>query len=185
MPKPRDFTPAQAQIIRATAQKIWHSKFEWMKAIKKTKTQDARPGGQEAMALALGVSQQTVSALLDLKQTGNKYKPGFTVATAVANLDGKTLDDLIGEYSHPEAPEDEGPESATTRSRSKRPPAVDESFPNLSVCVQFHAATKHWSAWTIAAARAGYFGLSDFAPPEWAGKLDSLEKVLERARKAG
>ncbi|HET9045117.1 MAG TPA: hypothetical protein VFN70_18305 [Burkholderiales bacterium] len=182
MPKPRDFTPAQAQVIRATALKIWHEKFEWMKATKKTKTSPARLGGQEAMALALGVSQQTVSSLLDLKGAGNNYTPGYTVATAVANLDGKTLDDLIGQYSHPDAADDDdAPESATAKRATSG--GSGSTFANLDVCISFHAATKQWSPWTIAAARAGYFGLADFAPPEWVGKLDALEKTLERGRK--
>lgn len=56
---------------------------------------------------------------------------------------------------------------------------------HLDVCLQFYASSKHWSPWTIAAARAGFFGNSDFAPPEWAGKLDALETALNRARKAG
>ena len=58
------------------------------------------------------------------------------------------------------------------------------SFRNLDTCIQFYAATKLWSTWTVAAARAGYFGTSDFAPPEWATRLDKLESVLDRSRKA-
>jgi len=49
--------------------------------------------------------------------------------------------------------------------------------------MRFYASSKHWSPWTVAAARAGFFGSTDFAAPEWAGKLDILEKALERARK--
>lgn len=176
MPKREDFTPAQQQVIRATAQKVWRKQFQWMKAVKRTKTSPAKPGGQEAMALALGLSQQTVSALLD---PDNKYKPGYRVAAAVANLDGKTLDDLIGEYSHEDQSTEEEPESKA------QPLVGPESFANLTICIHYNSATKHWSPWTVAAARAGFFGLSDFPPPEWQSKLDQLEKALERARKTG
>ena len=142
MPKPRDFTPAQSQVIRATARKIWHKQFEWMKAVKATKTSPARPGGQEAMALALGLSQQTISSLLDEKST---YKPGYKVATAIANLDGKTLDDLIGEYAHDDAPESEAPPSGdrahhdrTTRSA---PPPPSNTGRNVALVIALGCVT--------------------------------------------
>ena len=57
-------------------------------------------------------------------------------------------------------------------------------FANLDLCIRFFASSKHWSAWTVAAAQAGFFGGVDFAPPEWADKLDALERALDRARKA-
>jgi DNA-binding XRE family transcriptional regulator len=180
MAKRADFTPEQQQIIRATARKVWRKQFEWMKAVKRTKDTPARPGGQEAMALALGVSQQTVSALID---PDNKYKPGFKVATAVANLDGKTLDDLIGEYGHDdEVVGDE--ENDVTPSGNKQPPVGPEPFANLTTCINYNSSTKHWSPWTIAAARAGFFGLTDYPPPEWGMKLDTLERALEKVRKS-
>lgn len=119
------------------------------------------------MALAIGISQQSVSNLLK-----GKYNPGVKVARSIANLDGQTLEQLIGDFAEAEdAPIQRGPSSSS-------------SFANLDVCVQFFASTKHWSPWTLAAARAGFFGQADFAPPEWVPKLDHLEKALERARKA-
>lgn len=151
------FTPEQHEVIHAAAQRVWKNKFKWMKA------SPDHPGGQEAMALALGVSQQTVSSLLK-----GKYKPGVKVARAIANLDGQRLEELVGDFAEPDAPV---------------VPMNGTSFANLDVCIQFHASTKHWSPWTIAAARSGFFGQSDFAAPEWAGKLDQLEKALERVRK--
>src|SRR5678815_3536971 len=176
MAKPKDFTPEQAMIIRATARKVFNRDFAWMKAVKKTKTTPYRPGGQEAMGLALGrVSQQTVSALLDPK---NEYSPGYRIAAAVANLDGKTLDQLIGDFAYPEAPDSEPPPAPTAPL-----PSAHEPFANLTTCINYNAAIKSWSPWTIAAARAGFFGLTDLPAPEWGTKLDMLEKALERARK--
>ncbi len=181
MAKPKDFTPEQALIIRATARKIFNRDFAWMKAVKKTKTTPYRPGGQEAMGLALGgVTQQTVSALLDPKSA---YSPGFRIATAVANLDGKTLDELIGDYAHEDAPESAAEEEKPPRRPTPLLPA-HEPFANLTTCINYNSAIKQWSPWTIAAARAGYFGNTDFSAPEWGSKLDHLEKALERARKS-
>jgi DNA-binding XRE family transcriptional regulator len=174
MPAKKHFTPEQREIILATAKKIWRKKFEWMK--KATKD---HPAGQEAMALALGLSQQTVSSLIKPNST---YNPGFQVATAIANLDGKRLVDLIGDYG--DEPDDESEESSThEKTATSMPPAAEAGFRNLAVCIEFYAAEKHWSPWTVAAARAGYFGTSDFAAPAWATKLDYLEKLLEKARK--
>lgn len=162
MPAKPTFTPEQRQVIHAAAKRVWKAKFAWMK-----KTDD-RPGGQEAMALALGVTQQTVSNLLK-----GTYHPGAAVAAAIANLDGQTLEQLVGDFNHPE------PENVP----APAPQSAPESFSNLTTCIAFYASTKHWSPWTIAAARAGYFGLADFAPPEWADKLDALERTMEKGRK--
>ena len=160
MPAKPAFSREQQDVILETARRVWREKFSWMKR----RTKD-HPPGQEAMALALGLTQQSVSSLLK-----GKYHPGVKVARAIANLDGHTLEQLIGDFAEPDAEPLEV--------------AKHQAFANLDVCVQFHASTKHWSPWTLAAARAGYFGNADFPAPEWATKLDALEKALERARKA-
>lgn len=161
MPAKPVFTPDQHEEIVAAAVRVWQTKF---KAQKKT---------QEEMALALGITQQSVSNLVR-----GTYHPGIRVARAIANLDGKTLEQLIGDYAVPEAAPLPVAEPAGAAYG-----ASTTMFPNLTTCLQFHASSKHWSPWTIAAARAGFFGNADFAPPEWAGKLDHLEKALEKARK--
>lgn len=145
------FTEDQHQILHAAALRVWKR----FKADGKT---------QEDMALALGISQQSVSNLLK-----GDYRPGFKPARAIANLDGKKLEQLLEGFALNDTP-------------SSAPPG-GSTFLNLDVCLQFYAATKHWSPWTIAAARAGFFGNADFAPPEWSGKLDLLERALEKARK--
>jgi DNA-binding XRE family transcriptional regulator len=156
MPAKPIFSEDQYEVIHAAAMRVWRKHFK------------EQPRAQVKMALALGVSQQSVSKLLK-----GEYRPGVKVATEIAVLDGKeSLEDLIGEFAAPAA------------SRSE-PRLGTSGFANLDVCIQFHAATKHWSPWTVAAARAGYFGHADFAPPEWVGKLDNLERALERARKVG
>ena len=165
MPAKPVFNAHQMEIIHATARKVWKEKFSWMK--KRTKD---HPPGQEAMALALGITQQSVSSLLK-----GKYKPGLRVARNIANLDGQTLEALIGDFEDEEAPKSSVP---------TLPGLASSTFKNLDICIQFYASTKHWSPWTIAAARAGFFGTSDFAAPEWASKLDALERALEKARKA-
>jgi transcriptional regulator with XRE-family HTH domain len=152
------FTDEQRDILRATARRIWLDRFK-----KQGKT-------QEEFALSLGISQQSASALIR-----GEYNPGLKPAKALANLEGTTLEQLIGDYAETSVQPGSGP---THHSGSS-------TFKNLDICIGFYASSKHWSAWTVAAARAGFFGQSDFAPPEWAGKLDALEKSLERARKAG
>lgn len=153
MPAKPIFNEEQHEVIHAAALRVWR-KF---KADKKT---------QEELALALGISQQSVSNLIK-----GTYSPGLKVARDLAVLDGKTLEQLIGDFA---------PATALL-------PVVHMNgggtFSQLDVCLQFHASTKHWSSWTIAAARAGFFGTTDFSAPEWAPKLDYLEKTLERARK--
>lgn len=159
MPAKPVFTEDQIDTIQSAATRVWRKQFK------------DQPKPQVKMALALGVSQQSISKLLK-----GEYKPGVKVATEIAVLDGKeSLEDLIGEYGAPEAAH-AAIESGLTNG---------SGFVNLDICVQFHAATKHWSAWTVAAARAGFFGNADFAPPEWVKKLDGLERALERARKVG
>lgn len=150
------FTKEQHALIRAAAMRVWESKFK------------GQPSAQKKMALALGVSQQSISNLIK-----GKYKPAIRVADEIATLDGNNrLEELIGPYGKLD--------------ESTAPPAKEargSAFTNLGVCIQFFASTKHWSPWTIAAAQAGFFGNADFSPPEWVPKLDLLEKALERARR--
>lgn len=161
MPAKAVFTKEQHKLIQQAAVRVWEAQFKDLSS------------PQKKMALALKVSQQSVSNLLK-----GKYKPGLRVADEIATLDGKnTLEELVGPY---------GEEEVAAASGGERRPVVEHGpFANLNVCVQFFASTKHWSAWTVAAARAGFFGNSDFQPPEWASKLDKLEVALERARKTG
>ncbi len=154
MPAKPVFTEEQYEILHTAAKRVWRTKFH------------AEGKTQKEMALALGISQQSVSNLLK-----GTYRPGVKVASEIALLDGRELEDLVGDFASPVA------HPGTARD------AVD-GFANLTVCLQFYASSKHWSPWTIAAARAGFFGNADFAAPEWAGKLDVLEKALERVRKS-
>lgn len=143
------FTAAQFKILQDTAKKL---KKGFVK--------------QEQMALALGITQQSLSALL-----AGKYKPGVQVAANIANLAGQTLEDLVGPYAVPGAD-----------SSSSALPSSSRGMANLDVCIQFHRGMRAWSPWTVEAARAGYFGPSDFHPSEWPAKLDTLEQVLRDAR---
>lgn len=148
------FTDEQYEQLHATAQRVWRQRFQ-----KDGKT-------QKDMAYALGITQQSVSNLLK-----GTYRPGLKVAQDIAILDGRELEDIVGDYTRPS-------------SMTPAPGAAGSSqFMNLDICVQFFASTKSWSPWTIAAARAGFFGGTDFAPPEWSGKLDALEKALDPVRK--
>lgn len=150
------FTNEQMHLIHDAAARVWAAKFK------------GQEKAQAKMALALGISQQSISNLLK-----RSYRPGLKVATEIAILDGRgSLEELVGVVAEPERP--------------AMPPSGsgdDGPFANLTVCVRFFSSTKHWSPWTIAAARAGFFGNADFAAPEWAGKLDHLERALEKARK--
>lgn len=159
MPAKPVFTEEQYEVIHLAAQRVWRKHFR------------DQPKAQVKMALALGISQQSVSKLLK-----GEYRPGVKVATEIAVLDGKeNLEDLVGDFA---APTTSAPVAAPG------PGAPASGFNNLDICLAFFAATKHWSPWTIAAARAGFFGQADFAPAEWEPKLDQLERVLERARKS-
>lgn len=159
MPAKPIFTNEQHRLLKEAAIRVWGDQFKGKKA------------AQTKMALALGITQQTVSNLLK-----GTYKPSLTVAKSIATLDGRnSLEELIGVYGEGEVGDDVP--------ATERPPQAPDPFGNLSICIQFFASSKHWSPWTIAAARAGFFGNADFAPPEWVPKLDLLEKTLERARK--
>lgn len=160
MPAKPIFTDDQYAAIHTAALRVWRKQFK------------DQPKAQVKMALALGVSQQSVSKLLK-----GEYRPGPKVATEIAVLDGKeSLEDLIGDFAE---------STSAAAAYMNFPSGHGASFANLDVCIAFHAPTKHWSPWTIAAARSGFFGQADFAPAEWGPKLDALEKVLEKARRVG
>jgi DNA-binding XRE family transcriptional regulator len=165
MPAKPIFTKEQHRLVQEAAIRVWEAKFK------------GQPAAQKKMALALDVSQQTVSNLLR-----GTYRPSLRVADEISTLDGKnTLEELIGVYGTGDVDED----GARRRKKADDGEALAGPFANLDICIRFHASTKHWSPWTIAAARAGFFGNSDFSAPEWGPKLDQLEKALERARKTG
>lgn len=149
------FTEEQHEILHTALLRVWN--------------RYKREGKTQAdLAQELGITQQTVSTFIK-----GTYRPSIRVATDVALLDGKTLEELVGDYGRPSA-----------YPGSHAPKGVDASeYPNLDACVRFFVANKTWSPWTLAAARAGFFGPSDHEPPQWAEKLDVLEKVLERARR--
>lgn len=158
------FTKEQQRLIQEAALRVWEVKFK------------GQPQAQKKMALALGVTQQSISNLLR-----GKYKPGIRVAEEIATLDARnSLEELVGVYGKGDGESSTGEPSGDSRRSGE---SAGAAFSNLAVCIQFFSTTKHWSAWTIAAARAGFFGNADFAPPEWVPKLDHLEKALERARK--
>lgn len=136
-----------------------------MAAVRRARADKKRFRNQEALALALKLTQPSLSAMLH-----DKWRPGITTARAIANLEGMTLEDMIGPFAEEEPP---------APGRAGEP----NGFTNLTKCIEFYAGSKHWSTWTIAAARAGYFGTTDFTPPQWEAKLDSLERALEKARK--
>jgi DNA-binding XRE family transcriptional regulator len=135
-------------------------------AVRRALADKKRFRNQEALALALKLTQPSLSAMLH-----GKWKPGITTARAIANLEGMTLEDMIGPFA-----EDDG---APVAPRSGDLPG----FTNLKKCIEFYAGSKHWSPWTIAAAQAGFYGTTDFTPPQWEGKLDQLERALEKVRR--
>ena len=154
----KPYSDEQVAIIHEAAERVYNRHFK------------GQPKAQIKMALSIGVSQQTISKLL-----AGDYTPSPKIATQIAVLDGKeSLEDLIGAYP----PAEEAKAALSTGlARGAEP------FHNLTICIEFHASSKHWSPWTIAAARAGFFGQADFAAPEWASKLDQLERTLEKARR--
>jgi transcriptional regulator with XRE-family HTH domain len=119
---------------------------------------------QTDFALALGITQPSASALLD-----RKWKPGVKTARHIAEAVGQTLEELVGDF-----------EEIVTSAPRRIP---DTRYPNLEVCVQFHEGRKAWAAWTLAAARAGVFGPTDYVAPEWAAKLDALDETLRKFQK--
>lgn len=151
MPAKAPFSKAQYDVLLST-----------LKSIKK------RFKNQEQLALALNITQPSLSALLH-----GKWKPSVTVAKAIAHLDSRTLEDLIGPYGEPDQEKTD-----YTAAIAHLPP-----YPNLEVCVRFFRTEKSWSPWTLAAARAGFFGDNDIPPPGWSERLDFLERSLDKLRK--
>jgi DNA-binding XRE family transcriptional regulator len=149
MPKKKTFSDDQYDAIFEAAQRVR----------KKFKT-------QELMALGLGLSQQSVANLLI-----GKYRPSVQYAREIAILDGRTLEDLVGEGV---------PGTAYGDGIS---PVASSHFPNLETCLRFFQKQKTWSPWTVACARAAFFGSTDHEPPEWEKRLDGLETSLAKLRK--
>lgn len=121
---------------------------------------------QEELAKALDLTQPSVSRLKK-----GLWTPGLSTARYIAQLEGKTLEDLVG----PIKLDSEMPPSPFT--------VIDSRFQNLEICVRFHAEEARWSPWTLAAARAGFFGDADFSPTAWPPKLDELERALSRVKR--
>lgn len=122
---------------------------------------------QTEMAMALDLTQPSLSAILL-----GKWTPGESTARHIAALDKTTLEELLPDWEASEA------ESAPATSKASR-----GAFPMLETCVTFYSTTKQWSPWTIAAARAGYFGPRDFPAPDWASRLDKLEAHMAKGKR--
>ena len=73
MPAKPAFTEAQIRVLRETAKKVR----------KRFRT-------QEEFALALGITQPSLSSLLQ-----GKWRPGVTTAKAIAHLEQVSLEDLV------------------------------------------------------------------------------------------
>jgi len=114
---------------------------------------------QTDLAKALHITQPALSALLK-----RKWDPGLTTAQYIAELDQSTLEDLLPGFKAP-------------------PSAAALEFPNLEKVIGYHEDEARWTAWTIAAARAGFWE-ADASKAEWVTRLDSLDRALARARKA-
>lgn len=124
---------------------------------------------QAELAAALGISQPALSNLLH-----GKWAPGMKTATAIAQLDGyATLEGLIG------------PIVVAAPVAQRPPPSAppEERYPRLEACLAYWSGQKTWSPWTVAAARAGFWGDADLTPQEWHERLDDLERILENGRK--
>ncbi len=120
---------------------------------------------QTELAKALDLTQPSLSSML-----AGKWAPGLTTARHIATLDKLELEDLLPDFKSP----------ATTRQGA---PGTEGDLPNLEKCLVWHEDEARWNAWTIAAARAGVYGTSDYGKTEWVTKLDALEKALARVRK--
>ena len=138
-----------------------------LRAVTRASQDKKRFKNQEQLALAVGMTQPSLSAYLL-----GKWRVGIEKAKGIAHLEGVTLEELIGPYKK---------EKAALASKKK----LRGDYPNLDTCIDFYATTHSWSPWTVAAAHAGFYGPEDFPPPKWAQKLDELEKVMETSRKPG
>lgn len=147
------FTAAQKRILHNAVKRMYKQNFKT----------------QEDMARAFKLTQQSVQAML-----AGRYTPSERYAKEIALLLGTTLEDLVGPYG----PEIVAKETGAPMHDPKALPNPAPFFENLDICVRFHRQTKTWKPWTLAAAQAGYFGPTDFAPAEWAEKLDRLERLL-------
>lgn len=136
------------------------------RAVKSASEDKKRFRNQEQLALAIGMTQPSLSAYLL-----GKWRPGVQIARGIAHLEGVTLEELVGPFGVKE----------TEKAGAK---VKKSGYANLETCIDFYASTHTWSPWTLAAARAGYFGPEDFPPPKWLERLDGLEKLLDRSRKA-
>lgn len=143
------FNAVQRNLLWSTAQSVYETKFV------------GRERPQVKMALALGIAQTSVSALLH-----RRYTPSVQVAEQIAHLAGlESLRDLVGEYYVRSPGRDLTVESFG-------------SFHNLHECVLEHGVSA-WPAWVIAAAKAGAFA-DDVSASHWKRRLDSLSEKMPK-----
>lgn len=123
---------------------------------------------QTELAKALGITQPALSSMLS-----RKWAPGVTTARHVATLERLDLEELLPDWKV----------VMTSRPGSGNPGSNER--PNLEKCLVWHEDENRWSPWTVAAAREGIYGASDFPKADWVAKLDAIEKALARVKKGG
>jgi DNA-binding XRE family transcriptional regulator len=114
---------------------------------------------EREMAADIGVAQQSLNGLIK-----RSWTPSVRAAHGIARASGIELRDVVGNM----------------------PGVTDQTFddyPNLDVCVRFHTGEKTWSPWTLAAARAGFFGAQDWPARAWVERLDRLETALAKLKR--
>lgn len=149
------FDRRQKTLIHKVSNEVFRDKFK------------GKDKPQTKMALALGISQTSVSALLR-----GDYTPSVPIAEELAVLAGyESLREMVGDYFQPGAKEGDEAQAvaAMVATGVKR-------YPNLRVCVEFHQ--RRWPAYVIAAAEAGFFRGEDVSPKEWEARLDGLQQRL-------
>lgn len=147
------FDRRQKTLIHKVAREVFADKFR------------GKDKPQTKMALALGISQTSVSALL----RGN-YTPSVPIAEELAVLAGyESLREMVGDYFQPGTKE--GDEA---RAVAQMVATGVTRYPNLRTCIEFHQ--RRWAPYVIAAAEAGFFKGEDVAPKDWEGRLDELER---------